>query len=69
MLYCMLIMTCLLSGSCNKNKVAGHQVVPKLVSMPDDTAELFGALGFSYSTISEAEKKTGSKIGFNSWNL
>lgn len=61
-LYCMLIMTCLLSGSCNKNKVAGHQVVPKLVSMPDDTAELFGALGFSYSTISEAEKKLVAKL-------
>lgn len=30
--------------------------------MPDDTAELFGALGFSYSTISEAEKKLVAKL-------
>lgn len=57
--YHIIILSCLLLSCTNKEKLKFR---PTLVELPHNKTEYFNQLGFSYSTIKEADIKLASKL-------
>lgn len=57
-----LILSRLMLLSCNSNKRQNHIPKPTVVSLPKDKSKYYDRLGFSYTTIQEADIKLAAKL-------